>query len=48
MVDHFHEQVAGLQKIGWEVRAMVVTSSIQRAISYFYAIRDFMKIPTWP
>ena len=33
MVDHFHEQVAGLQKIGGQARAMVVTSSIQRAIS---------------
>ena len=42
MVDHFHEQVAGLQKIGGQARAMVVTSSIQRAISYFYAIRDYM------
>ena len=42
MVDHFHEQVAGLQKIGGQARAMVVTSSIQRAISYFYAIRDYL------
>ena len=41
MVDHFHEQVAGLHKIGGQARAMVVTSSIQRAISYFYAIRDY-------
>ena len=42
MVDHFHEQVAGLQKIGGQARAMVVTSSIQRAISYFYAIRVYL------
>ena len=42
MVDHFHEQVAGLHKIGGQARAMVVTSSIQRAISYFYAIRDYL------
>ena len=42
MVDHFHEQVAGLRKIGGQARAMVVTSSIQRAISYFYAIRDYL------
>ena len=42
MVDHFHEQVAGLQKIGGQARAMVVTSSIQRAISYFYAIRSYL------
>ena len=42
MVDHFHEQVTGLQKIGGQARAMVVTSSIQRAISYYYAIRDYL------
>ena len=42
MVDHFHEHVAGLQKIGGQARAMVVTSSIQRAISYFYAIQDYL------
>ena len=42
MVDHFHEQVVGLQKIGGHARAMVVTSSIQRAITYFYAIRDYL------
>ena len=42
MVDHFHEQVAGLRKIGGQARAMVVTSSIQRAITYFYAIRDYL------
>ena len=43
MIDHFHEQVAGLQKIGGQARAMVVTSSIQRAISYFYAIQEYLK-----
>ena len=42
MVDNFHEQVVGLQKIGGQARAMVVTSSIQRAMSYFYAIRDYL------
>ncbi len=42
MVDHFHEQVAGLRKIGGQARAMVVTSSIRRAVSYFYAIRDYL------
>ena len=42
MVDHFHEQVAGLQKIGGRARAMVVTSSIQRAISYYEAIRAYL------
>ena len=42
MVDHFHEQVAGLRRIGGQARAMVVTSSIQRAITYYYAIRDYL------
>jgi type I restriction enzyme R subunit len=42
MVDHFHEQVIGLKKIGGQARAMVVTSGIQRAIQYFHAIRDYM------
>ena len=43
IVDHFHEQVADLRKIGGEARAMVVTSSIRRAISYYYAIRDYLQ-----
>ena len=43
MVDHFHEQVAGLQKVGGQARAMVVTSSIQRAISYYYVIRAYLE-----
>ena len=42
MVDNFHEQAAGLQKIGGQARAMVVTGSIQRAITYYYAIRDYL------
>ena len=42
MVDHFHEQVAGLQKIRGQARAMVVTSSVQRAISYYDAIRAYL------
>ena len=33
IVDHFHEQVAGLQKIGGQARAMVVTSSISNGPS---------------
>ncbi len=35
MVDHFHEQVLALNKIGGQARAMVVTRSIERAIQYF-------------
>jgi type I restriction enzyme R subunit len=42
MVDHFHEQVLALNKIGGEARAMVVTSGIERAIQYFHAIRDYL------
>ena len=42
MVDHFHEQVLALYKIGGEARAMVVTSGIERAIQYFHAIRDYL------
>jgi len=43
MVDHFHEQVLAKNKIGGQARAMVVTSGIERAIQYFYAIRDYLK-----
>ena len=42
MVDHFHELVVGLRKIGGQGRAMVVTSSVQRAISYYDAIRGYL------
>ena len=42
IVDHFHEHVIGQQKIGGQARAMVVTSSINRAITYFHAIRDHL------
>jgi len=42
MVDHFHEQVIGLAKIGGEARAMVITGGIERAIQYFHAIRDYL------
>jgi len=42
MVDHFHEQVLALNKIGGQARAMVVTGSIARAIQYYHAIRDYL------
>ncbi|HHH46809.1 MAG TPA: type I restriction endonuclease subunit R [Thiotrichales bacterium] len=42
MVDHFHEQVLALNKIGGEARAMVVASGIERAIQYFHAIRGYL------
>jgi type I restriction enzyme R subunit len=43
MVDHFHEQVIDLRKIGGEARAMVVTSGINRAIQYFHAFRSYLE-----
>lgn len=42
IVDHFHEQVAGLGKIGGQARAMVVTNGIVRAIQYYHAISDYL------
>lgn len=38
MVDHFHESVIAANKIGGQARAMVVTSGIERAIRYYFAI----------
>ena len=43
MVDHFHEQVSGLNKIGGEARAMVVTSGVERAIQYFHQVRSYLQ-----
>ncbi len=42
MVDHFHEQVLALKKIGGQARAMVVTSGIERAIQYHHAMSDYL------
>jgi type I restriction enzyme R subunit len=42
MVDHFHEQVLALGKIGGEARSMLVTSGIERAIQYFHAFRSYL------
>lgn len=42
VVDHFHEQVIDLRKIGGQARAMVVTTGIDRALQYFHAIRDYL------
>jgi type I restriction enzyme R subunit len=42
MVDHFHEQVLALNKIGGQARAMVVTSGIERAIQYYHAIGEYL------
>ena len=43
MVDHFHEQVLALNKIGGKARAMVVTGGIERAIQYYHAIRKYLR-----
>ena len=43
MVDHFHEQVSGLHRLGGEARAMVVTSGVERAIQYFHQIRSYLQ-----
>ena len=43
MVDHFHAQVLGHNKIGGQARAMVVTNGVARAIQYFQAIRDYLR-----
>jgi len=41
MVDHFHRHVKG--KIKGQARAMVVTSSVNKAIEYFYALRSYLQ-----
>ena len=43
MVDHFHAQVLGHNKIGGQARAMVVTNGVERAIQYFQAICDYLR-----
>lgn len=42
MVDHFHEQVMDLNKIGGQARAMVVCNGVERAIQYFHAFREYL------
>ncbi|MFZ3385210.1 MAG: type I restriction endonuclease subunit R [Candidatus Methanoperedens sp.] len=43
MVDHFLEQVIAKNKIGGQARSMVVTSSIKRAIQYYFAFCAYLK-----
>ncbi len=43
IVDHFHEQVIALGKIGGQARAMVVTNGIERAIQYFHSVCDYLR-----
>ncbi|MEK7475103.1 MAG: type I restriction endonuclease subunit R [Candidatus Coatesbacteria bacterium] len=42
MVDHFHEQVMALNKIGGQARAMIVCSGIERAVQYFHAFKEYL------
>ena len=42
MVDHFHEQVMALSKIGGKARAMVVCNGIDRAVEYFHAFQEYL------
>jgi type I restriction enzyme R subunit len=43
MVDHFHEQVMALNKIGGKARAMLVCSGIERAVQYFHAFKEYLQ-----
>jgi type I site-specific restriction-modification system R (restriction) subunit len=42
MVDHFHEQVMALNKIGGKARAMLVCNGIERAVQYFHAFQTYL------
>ena len=43
IVEHFHTQVIDKGKVGGQARAMVVTSSIMRAIEFYYEIERLLK-----
>ena len=43
VVEHFHSQVIDKGKVGGQARAMVVTSSILRAIEFYYEISRQLK-----
>ena len=42
MVDHFHDHVMSVGKIGGKARAMVVCSGIERAIQYYHAFQAYL------
>ena len=42
MVEHFHSEVIGKGKIGGKARAMVVASSIKRAVKYYKAFNQLL------
>ena len=43
IVEHFHTQVIDKGKVGGQARAMVVTSSIIRAIEFYYEIKRLLE-----
>ena len=43
IVEHFHTQVIDKGKVGGQARAMVVTSSIVRAIEFYYEIKRLLE-----
>ena len=43
IVEHFHSEVISKGKVGGKARAMVVTSSIKRAIAYYEAINKLLE-----
>ena len=43
IVEHFHNQVINKGKVGGQARAMVVTSSILRAIKFYYEITKLLE-----
>ena len=43
IVEHFHTQVIDKGKVGGKARAMVVTSSIVRAIEFYYEIKRLLE-----
>jgi type I restriction enzyme R subunit len=48
IVEHFHSDVISKGKVGGKARAMVVTSGIQRAIEYYYAIDNCLRVRKSP
>ncbi len=46
IVEHFHESVA--HKIGGEARAMVVCAGIERAIAYYFKIKELLRLRNSP
>lgn len=43
IVEHFHQNVVNKGKVGGQARAMVVTSSILRAIDFYYSISEKLR-----